>query len=96
MFVYSDTGPKTPSGYGSHFNFANPNRQWRTHKENEFLLEFIGANSTDFREKRQVEKELEICRRKLKWWSERGGFSQEQMRADVADLKTLWASKRAA
>lgn len=77
MFIY---GPetRTPGGLGAHFARMNPNEKYMGHFINLIALDELARKyATHKGTARQIEKEMEICRRKLRWWSARPGFSRD-------------------
>jgi hypothetical protein len=68
----------------------DPNKLYFKHLENQFLLEFLATNSTDFHERAQARKELVICARKLIYWSKQTTFSLEQAVADRKKIAANW------
>jgi len=89
MFFYRDD----KSGSSFFMKDPDPNRLYRKHLENHFFLKFIEVNSDSPVEKRQAGIELEICERKLKFWSRYPGFDKSRMEHDIAELKKQWKSR---
>jgi hypothetical protein len=91
MFFYSEN-PERGSGNFDPSRF-DANTCYRKHLENWFFLRFITEKSKDFSEKRQAEKELIICNRKLVYWAKSGSFDTKIADEDIATLKAKWNIK---
>ena len=75
MAIFYDTGSAKNSGFNpSLIHRLNPNTQWANHSYNYIALEHIAKASTDFNERQQARKELEIAERKMKFWSRHPDF----------------------
>lgn len=90
-FIYSDE----PRSFSGNLNIAamNPHKPYRTHLENWYYLTFIKANSKDYREIQQAEKELVICQRKLDYWKRHPSFEPSVGAQITDDVKKMWASR---
>lgn len=89
MFFYSDLNREKYSGTID-FSRVNSTIKCLEHYSNLLTLEFILKSSEDFLEKCQVEKEIEICHRKIKWWERQYNFSQVEFSKEVVKLKRKW------
>lgn len=70
----------------------NPHKPYQRHLENWFYLNFIAQNKdATFSEKRQAEKELTICQRKLDYWERHPNFSDSEKLRITSELKKKWA-----
>jgi len=90
MYFYSDTSVKDNFTHHIDFSRVNSTSQVLKHYENLLTLEFFLKSPKDFNEKRDIEKEILICERKIKWWKEQWNFSQEDFLKGVNDLKRKW------
>lgn len=70
----------------------NPHKPYQRHLENHFYLNFISQNKdATFSEKRQAEKELVICQRKLDYWERHPSFTQVEKERITQEVKKKWA-----
>lgn len=80
--IYNDDSNVFASKGGSQFN---PNRfnsvtMYERHYENFAYLNFVATNSSaTWQEKRQAEKEIEIAKKKMSYWSK---FAEKQSRGE--------------
>ena len=63
---------KTP--FTGSISSFNPNSQWANHSYNLFVLSHMSKTSTDRNERCQVEKEIIIADRKIKFWERHPDF----------------------
>ena len=90
MFFYKDNEPRGNFNGGSLSNM-NATRMYIKHLENYFYLRFIELQSDNRIERVQATKELVICERKLKFWSERDSFDRKQADDAKNEMKKTWA-----
>lgn len=89
-FFYSDnnepfTGSRLP------LSEINKNNMHLKHLENWFQLKFIlVAPGATLQEKHQATKELDICERKLAYWSKFSDFDEKKAQAETMRLKRIW------
>lgn len=74
MFIYSDTQPFTGAPIDT--DRMNASDAYLRHFDN-FLILHLFAREGTFQERAQAEKELQICRRKMKFWKRKANFSAE-------------------
>lgn len=67
----------------------NPNTMWAKHYDNFLFLDFMARNGT-FVERHQAQKEIEIAKRKMKFWKHRPTFSVEVARAYQEKANKMW------
>lgn len=70
----------------------NPNGPYKKHVTNWYYLKFIYANGT-VNEKRQAQKELGICERKMAFWYRHPAFCVIQAGKDTQSIQQQWNSK---
>jgi hypothetical protein len=92
--VYDDS---TVAGGASHrggFNASklDPTPQYIKHLHNYFYLKFIFQNSDDWAEKRQAEKEIGICERKMDYWYKMS-LDMEEVRRALTIIRATWKGK---
>jgi hypothetical protein len=89
MYFYSDTEVKTDFR-----GFKTPpdsNKMWLRHYANYIELSWMGAQpSLSHMERRQVEKELRICQKKLDYWYRKDDWSVKNCQSEIDRLKGLW------
>lgn len=91
MYFYSDTSVKDNLTQGTiDFSRVNSTQQSLKHYENLLTLEFFLKSPKDFNDKRNIEKEILICERKIKWWSQQWNYSQEEFLKGVEKIKRQW------
>lgn len=90
MFFYTDTGSKSEYDSGL-VNRLNPDTMYIKHLENLFYLRFIERKSDKFQERAQATKEIEICNKKLKFWSRRI-LNQALIDQKLQELRTIWSA----
>jgi hypothetical protein len=72
-------------------------KQYEKHFSNLMYLDFIAANSrSTFTEKRQAEAEIEIAKRKLKYWKRIADYQgrSEAVLSAVQKVKKQWQTKK--
>lgn len=89
MFIYSDHSE--PFTGNVDFTKMNASKKYLAHYDNLLTLEFILANSKDRNERCQVEKEMAIARRKMKFWERMPNYSQVDVTRGCAELKKKWS-----
>lgn len=91
MYFYSDNSVNDFNP--SHFDPSrvDSTKQCLKHFENSLTLTFISMNTTSVSEKVQVNKELTICERKIKWWMNQSNFNQSDYSQGCLRLKRLWS-----
>lgn len=90
MFFYSDTKEKF-SGNPSRIWEMDGTKVYLSHYSNLLYLKFVAGHSkTSFAEKRQAEKEIAICEKKLEWWRRHPNFNQEEASRGTIKLKKQW------
>lgn len=88
MFIYSnETEPFTGT---IDFTRVNSTRQYLKHFDNLLTLEFIQQETKDRGERVQCEREMEIARRKMRYWERMPNFSRDEMVRGIAKLKEKW------
>lgn len=88
MFFYSDV---KSGGLGAAVWRMNASTVYLKHFENLMFLEFVSRNPvTTFSEKRQAEKEIEICRKKLVWWKRHPLFDEKIVESGTTKIKKDW------
>lgn len=65
-------------------------KQYLKHYDNFLMLDFLAKNETDRNERAQAEKELAICRRKLRFWQRQDNFNAERAREAALEKKRMW------
>ena len=70
----------------------NANKHWLSHFSNQLMLEFMMKSPlSTFAEKRQAQKELAICERKLDHWRKHPNWNQAAIQDQVTALKKAWS-----
>ncbi len=90
MYFYSDTSVREHSGPIDVWRM-NGTKQFLKHYENFLTLSFMAKETPDRLERHSLEKELEICRRKLSFWSKHPNYSVEAATLGVQRLKAAWS-----
>ena len=88
MFIYSDS--QEPFQGTIDFTRVNSTKQYLKHFDNLLTLEFISKNTTDRGERCQCEREMEIARRKLRYWERMPNFSKDDRVRGISQLKEKW------
>lgn len=86
--IYSET--ERGGGFPVNYHDLNAVSGYLRHYDNLLTLEFIAQKSRDAREKIQVNKEVEICRRKLAWWERHPNFELAAVTRGIEELKRKW------
>jgi len=86
---YDDESSVRPRYRGA-VSTADPIRPYVTHYGNLLYLQFILRESTDRLEKRQAEKEVVICERKLAFWARQPQMLATEAANQVGALKAQW------
>ena len=84
--------PNTKEPLSLNINKLNPTTMYLKHLENYYYLQFIANNSDNFIEKQQANKELLMAEKKMKWWSNRPHFNDEQATKENNKMKKMWGS----
>jgi hypothetical protein len=80
MFFYSDTARYDgPSVNVFNYKPETVTRKYLEHFDNYLFLNVLSKEGT-FQERGQVEKELPICARKMKFWEQHPNFEAETVR----------------
>jgi hypothetical protein len=87
LYNDDDRGPFNPATVGR----IDPTSAYLRHYSNMLYLSFIAAKSQDWAEKRQAEKEIKICQRKLDYWYRLADIRRLTIGTDK--LKKDWSSK---
>jgi len=97
MYFYTDNDDAASqynrSGGGFNLQHIDATRIYLTHYSNMLMLDFLARHETDFRLKRQAERELDIARRKMKYWEHHQNFSQARALKGIEQLKRNWTPK---
>lgn len=95
--VYDDEGGRAPfRGGGKPVSEWSPESvmgAWRQHVDNLMYLRFMAASGT-FAERRQAEKELQICGRKLAFWERHPAFDKDGAARVRAEVDAKWSSPK--
>jgi hypothetical protein len=95
MKLIYDTTSKFEGGYFDPYS-CDAVKQYEKHYSNLMYLNFIETNPrASFREQRQAAAEIEIARRKLKYWqriADNQGLSKEIISA-INQVKNQWQTK---
>ena len=89
--VYHDE-ERTRSGGPLNVHAMNPHKPYKTHVKNWYYLQFILTASDNFAEKRQAQRELNICVRKLAFWYRHPMFDIAQGATITSEAKKEWTS----
>jgi hypothetical protein len=77
MAIFYNSGNTKSSDFNPSLIWKmNPNSQWANHSYNHIALEHIVKASTNFNERQQARKELEIAEQKMKFWSRHPNFDE--------------------
>lgn len=91
MYFYSDTTKAPPN---PRIWEADGTKAYVSHYDNLLFLRFVAENErSTFAEKRQAEKEMLICERKLKWWERHPNYNQKEALRQIEQRKKLWAGR---
>ncbi len=71
----------------------NANKGYLKHYENYLMLDFISKASKDGRERAQARKEMDICERKLAFWTRHPNYDQAEVTRGVQKLKAMWEKR---
>lgn len=89
VFFYSDT-KDTAGSYDPSLPPPNPNTIFMWHYGNYLFLNLVIRNDTDFINRRQADKELLICLRKMEYWERKHGYNHTENLQKMIDAKKLW------
>jgi hypothetical protein len=70
----------------------DPTRQYLKHYDNLMYLTWIRTYSDRPLERYRANKEISVCERKLKYWSERAGYDAVLSLRGVDQIKRRWTS----
>lgn len=91
MFFYTDDKDKMPPNLAA-IHRLDPTAVYLKHYENMQFLMFVASHpNTDWHEKRQAEKEITICQRKLDYWARLYDHSRALVGMDK--IKKMWRGK---
>ena len=93
-FIYPDS-PEPWRGPPLRREDLDAKKGWLRHYASQLELEYIIKMSADWRERRQAEKELEVCHRKLQWWQAHPSWTPQLVDEDKRRLDQIWASAAA-
>lgn len=88
-FFYPENEPRRFSGKGGYKELRATNI-WLRHYENQLFLEFFLEHETDFVQKRETARELQVCRKKLEYWKKHPNWDMAQATAGATRLKKQW------
>ena len=72
------------------FTTANASKFYLQHYENRLFLQFM-LKAGNFTERQQAHKELDICDRKLEYWSRHPNFDQNVVSIGILKLQKDWS-----
>jgi hypothetical protein len=89
MLCYDDVSVR--SSFRSTVPYANlnANRNWETHYANSLILKFYILKGSTL-EKMQASAELDVCNRKMKYWSQHPNFCIQAAAQTALKLKKDW------
>ena len=71
----------------------DPHEMYEKHYSNLLELQFFAKHEKDARARCRLEKEMEIARRKLKYWSNTKNFDFNFIAENLNAIKAMWAGK---
>ena len=87
MFFYPTTRVSVNTNQEGPSNFdparCDAVKVYMDHYSNLLVLEFMSANG-DFKERAQADAEIEICKRKMKFWKRQPNFFQDEATRKMA------------
>jgi hypothetical protein len=91
FYVYNENQP-----FSGDFDLKNadPHFFYLRHYGNLKYLQFIFDNTENRVERHQANKEIEIARKKMDWWSKKHGFDYKHIETGKKKIDREWASKR--
>ncbi len=89
--IYSDT-EKHGKFVGDYYSMP-ANSCWLKHYGNYLILSAILKDPNDAVEKRQAQKELATCERKLDYWKKHPNFNTVAAANDAQAMKKLWKDR---
>lgn len=72
----------------------DPVKQWRKHYENYRYLKFIFDNTKNFAERRDANKELSICQKKLDRWYNMSKTVLTDLEITKREVDAIWDAKK--
>lgn len=91
MFCYSETGGHT-KGFVD-LSRADAVKNYLIHYGNSKTLRFIINKSQDFGDRRQATRELEICERKMLFWSKHNNFESASVGTAKQKIDKMWQGR---
>lgn len=93
MFFYSDTAPRSNVQVNVwNFKPETVTRAYLTHFDNFLFLNVLSKEGT-FQERGQVEKELPICLRKMKFWEQHPNFDDVAVNRAKEEKIKAWKGR---
>ena len=90
MFFYNDSG-KGEKGYLPPYHKQNASKYYLNHYRNWMFLRFILYNTRSTpAEKRQANKEMVICDRKLEHWKKHVNFDMKVVEEGKCEINRQW------
>lgn len=87
--IYDDQQTTRRSGAPFIASRYNATDMYMSHFANSLMLSFMALNG-NFQEKGQAVKELAICERKMKYWSNQSNFDHDEMLLRCKKEKQKW------
>lgn len=91
MYIYGEKQGKMTGTFNP--AICNATHRYLEHLDNCLTLQFFQKNARSAREKIQIERELEIGRRKMKYWKDQPHFVLSEAQEGTTKLKAKWAGK---
>lgn len=88
MFIYSEN--REPFSGAIDFSRVNATKKYLDHYSNLLVLDRF-ANYGTMIERHQAEKEIKICKRKMKFWQRQANFDGQQAIKGREKLNAAWA-----
>lgn len=57
------------------------------HYRNSLLLKLLSEQPRDFEDRADIEKEMQVCERKMQYWRQRENFDQERAIEEICRIK---------
>jgi len=89
-FFYPDTPSIQKFNHPIDYTKMKANDRYIEHFHNMMILCAIVNKPKSLIEKRQAEKEIVKCQKKLDWWSKHMNFDQAEVARQVKEIKDLW------
>lgn len=84
--IYNETLDK----FKGDLSALDPNVCYMIHFRNLMYLNFIFENTTDWIEKNQANKEIQIATKKMLFWQKRNGFDQKEVNNEMEMERRKW------